>query len=199
MKGYTTVVKIENYLLTNVAAYFHTQVEEWIASMENYVEKITGRVFIADTVASTRKYDGLDVSETFPTAGANDLYIDDCVSVTSLYIEDNLIDPTDYVLYPANELPKTRIRLLEDSGESFMAGEQEIDVTAKWGYSVAVPSDIEFATTVLTSGIVNYSNLAEGEVKSENIGSYSVTYKDEKQWQDFERAKEILAMYTTSL
>jgi len=35
----------------------------------------------------------------------------------------------------------------------------------------------------------------EGEVKSESIGTYAVTFKDAKDWQDFERAKEILQQY----
>jgi hypothetical protein len=195
MKGYTTVVKIENYLLTSVAPYFHAQVEEWIGVSELYIDKITGKNFIADTVASKKLYDGLSVSQTFPTQSSLDLQIDDCVSVTALIIDDDTIDTDDYVMYPANSLPKTRIRLLEDAGNTFECGEQEVEVTAKWGYSVAVPSDIEFATTVLTAGIINYSLSAQGEVKAESIGSYSVTYKDEKQWQDLDKAKEIIQMY----
>ena len=34
-----------------------------------------------------------------------------------------------------------------------------------------------------------------GEIKSEAIGDYTVTYKDQKDWQDFERAKKILEKY----
>ena len=35
----------------------------------------------------------------------------------------------------------------------------------------------------------------EGEVKQEKIGDYSITYKTDKDWQDLERAKDILKKY----
>jgi hypothetical protein len=57
-----------------------------------------------------------------------------------------------------------------------------------------VPADIKFAATVLVAGIINYSADVAGEVKSMSLGGYSVTYKDEKQWQDFDRVSEILKL-----
>ncbi len=194
-KGYCQIYQIENYLLTQIAADFEDQVKEWVAQMEKYIEQFTGRVFIADTVATYKKYEVEGKAENFGTVVGEDLFIDDCVEVTELQIDDEVVDVDDYVIYPANITPKTRIKLKDDSGVSFTIGEQNIEVKAKWGYSVAVPNDISFATTVLVCGIINYSLQAEGEVKSESIGSYSVTYKEEKQWQDFERAKHILESY----
>jgi len=187
MKGYTDRQSIENYLLTTIESWFYTQVDEWIGQIEAYIDKATGRNFIADTVASQKVYDG---------DGTREILIDDCIDVTELKIEDGdaLVEgyEDDYVVYPANNLPKTKLKL---TAGYFNRGNQNVFVKGKWGYSSAVPDDIKFAATVLVAGIINYSMEGEGEVKSMSIGSYAVTYKDEKQWQDFDRMTEILNSY----
>jgi len=185
-KGYTTIKQIENYLLHTIKDYFKPQVEEWIAMMEKYVEQETGRVFIADEVATEKKYDG---------DGKTQLFLDECVEVSKLTIDDTEIDGDDYLLYPPNELPITRIKLKDDAGLIFNKGEQNIKVEAKWGYSANCPPDISFATTVFVAGIINFSGEMSGEIKQEKMGDYWVTYKDKTSWQDFERAKDILKKY----
>lgn len=190
MKGYTNLTTIENYLLTVIDSAFVGQIEEWIADIEKYIDMKTGRNFIADTVATVKKYDG-DNSRA--------LLIDDCVEVTEVKIGTD--DPLsvavpgeeDYFLYPANDLPKTKIKLAGGVFPSWPM--QGISVKAKWGFSVDVPADIRQAATVLIAGIINYSLQAEGEVKSMSIGRYTVTYKDEKQWQDFDRLEEVFKHY----
>lgn len=186
-KGYTTRQEIENYLLITIDSSFYAQVENWIAEIEKYIDKKTGRNFVADSVASEKVYDGYNE----PT-----LVIDDCVDVTEVKIgdDDALVEGSDedYVLYPANDLPKTRIKLI---GSLFPSGDQNVHVTGKWGYSAAVPDDIKMIATVLVAGIINYSLNAEGEVQSMSIGRYSVTYKSEKQWQDFDRIAEVIKYY----
>ncbi len=57
-KGYCIISQIENYLLHTIEDYFKPQVNEWIAQMEKYVEQQTSRVFIADSSASEKIYDG---------------------------------------------------------------------------------------------------------------------------------------------
>jgi len=197
-KGYCQIYQIENYLLTEIASDFEGQVSEWIAQMEQYIERETKRIFIAGTTASVKKYEIEDVSSI--TIGEyrktnRELYIDDCVEIIELTINGDVIDPTDYLTYPMNDLPITRIRLTAESGLEFTEGEQNISVKAKWGYSIACPSDISFACMIFTVGVINYSGDMEGEIKSESIGSYTVSFKDDKDWQDFERAKEILQNY----
>lgn len=185
-KGYCTIAQIQNYLLHTIKDYFKPQVSEWIAMMEKYVEQETGRVFIADSSASEKKYDG---------DGGIQLFLDENVVVSKLTIDSTLISASDYLSYPANELPVTRLKLKDEAGLFFKGGEQNIKVEAKWGYSVACPPDISFATTILVVGIINFSGEMRGEIKREKIGDYDVTYKDKKDWQDFERAKKILQRY----
>jgi hypothetical protein len=196
MKGYCQVEDIENYTLTDVEESFEDNVEFWIGAMEQHIEKETGRVFIADSVASKRKYDGNDL---------NEIYIDECIEISGLKIYDDmgnttydLTKDTHYLVYPYNTLP---IRKLMSKSYNvlgftrFLRGQGNVEVNAKWGYSAAVPDGIKFATIVLVAGIVNFSNNADGEVKSEKIGDYQVTYKDD-QWKDFEMAKEIIGQFT---
>lgn len=190
-KGYTTLEQIENYLSKEVDSTFYTQIDSWIASMEKFIDNYTDRNFKADSVASARVYDGDNTDE---------LLIDECIEVIKLEIGENNTNVTKYFTYPANAsargVPIHKIRM-EDA--TFPCGLQNNRVTAKWGYSANVPDDIMFATTVFVSGILNDSlGGGEGEIKSESIGSYSVTYGGDSgsnSWADFERAKQILDQY----
>jgi len=192
LKNYTTLQNIQNYLLITVKPSFQTQVDTWMEEIEKYIDQKTGRNFVADTTASAKYYDGDDTCK---------LLIDDAVAITELNIggtvmatdTDPLLADGDYILYPANELPKTKIEL---RGSYFPAyPKRAIKVTGKWGYSAVVPADITAVATILVAGIINYSLNADGEVSSETIGRYTVSYKDEKQWQDFERVEGILKYY----
>lgn len=179
-KGYTTKEEIENYLLQEIDATMDSQIDGWIEAMENQIDKETGRNFIADTAASERLYDG---------DGDREIFIDDCVEIEKVELDDEEID---YFAYPANETPK--IIIAREYGK-FTRGRQNVAITAKWGYSVAVPADIKFACTVLVAGIINNAADSGGEVKSITMGEYSVAYKDTKQTGDFESIKNILAKY----
>jgi len=182
----TDISKIESYLLITIDEEFYPQVEEFIAAVTAYIERYTGRTFTydAEAEASERVYDGNDSGE---------LFIDDATEVTEVKIDDEVLTEDEYRLYPVNRLPKTRIIL---PYRTFLEGAQNITVTAFWGYGEEIPADLAFAATVMVSGIINASNSHDGEVQSETIGRYSVTYKTgSTQEHDFQNAKEILRMY----
>lgn len=186
-KGYTTRQQIENYLLITIDSSFYDQIDSWIEQIEKHIDQVTGRNFVAGT-ASERVYDG---------DGSSTLLIDDATEVTKIEIDDVEVDDesgdeAQYLLYPANETPKTKIKLLY---QTFTRDYQNIAITAKWGYSDETPADIMLAATVLVAGIINYAWNDDGEVKSMSVGQYSVTYKDEKQWQDFDRMMNVLQSY----
>lgn len=186
-KGYTTRQDIENYLLITVDPSFYTQVNSWIALVETFIEGVTGRVFIADSTASERVYDG---------DGSRILLIDDAVQITKLEIDDIeqiAGSDKDYLAYPANSTPKRKLVMLSGS---FTRGNQNITVTAKWGYSTAVPEDLKFAATVMVAGIINFSNAkGKGPVTSITIGRFSVSYDTEQQKADILHAREIVEGY----
>jgi len=139
------------------------------------------KVFIADTEATAKLYDG---------DGEDSTIIDDCIEITGVEISEVA---TDYLKYPSNKLPTTTIRL--ESGV-FTKGDQNVAVTAKWGYSEEVPSDIELAATTLASLIIEEAWQSEGETESESIGNYSITYrKTEKNKSKLDRAIAVLNSY----
>ena len=72
-KGYTDQTTVENYLLQTIDGSFLNQFDEWLEGIENYIDKYTGRNFIADVAASARLFEGKT---------SNKLLIDDCVEVT---------------------------------------------------------------------------------------------------------------------
>jgi len=182
MKGYTSRQSIENYLQTTIASSLYSQVNAWISQIEKYIDRKTDRNFKADTNTSTKIYDG-DGSQT--------LLIDDAVSITGIKIDGESLVTDEYYLYPANDTPKRKIVL---NGRYFTKGKQNITIIAKWGYSITVPDDIILAATVLTAGIVSaYGSSAQ--VKAESIGNYSVTYSDQRGWDDFQNANDIVDSY----
>lgn len=202
MKGYTSEEKIENYILQDIDATFSTQIEGWIESVENIIDQITGRNFIADTVATARLYDG-------DGDGDRTLLIDDCVSVTKVEVGNDSYGSTfteiessgsdRYFLEPTNysvkEIPITSVIL---NSRMWAEGKQNNQITAKWGYSAAVPSDIEFAATVLVAGILNQQRQGGDEIKSEKIGNFSVAYNSDNgqnSFADFANAMKILDRY----
>lgn len=189
---YTSIANIKNYILTNINASFESQIEDWIEAISQYITSETGRVFVADTTASERHFDGNNTRF---------LPIDECISITKVekgsdQWGDTQAEITDYIELPQNysakSLPIDELMLKDGY---WLQGAMNHTITAKWGYSESVPKDIELAATILTSGVIYESLSGEGEIKTEKIGGYSVTYKDETQWADFERAKQIIGQY----
>lgn len=200
MKGYTTEEKVEAYGLIDIDAAFSPTVDQWIAGVEQMIDRVTGRNFIADAEASARLFNG---------QGTKDLIIDDAITIETVevglddyggnFITVGNTGSNRYFTEPANHaalgVPVTRL-LLRD--RHFTTGIQNHRITARWGYSAAVPADIEFAATVFTFGIANQQRQGGSSVKSERIGNYQVTYNSENgrdSWGDFERAMEILDAY----
>ena len=185
MKGYTTEAKVENYLLIDIDSWFSSQITGWIEVVEKFIDNFTNRNFKADAAASEKLYDG---------DGSNSLLIDDCVEITKLEIDEEELKEVDeeFYSYPANDECKDEIQL---PSAVFTEGYQNVAITAKWGFSVAVPADIDFAATVLLAGIINQSLPHEGEVQSMAVGSFQVSYKTEQQQSDYDKAMKILESY----
>jgi len=120
--------------------------------------------------------------------------VDDFIGTPTIEINGVELASDQYLVYPANTEKKNIIKRV--SGSIWAKDDQSIGVTAKWGYSEEVPHDIVFATTVLVAGIINYSSKdSQGQVLTKTVGRYSVTYKDKKQWQDFDQIAKIIKSY----
>lgn len=199
-KGYTSKTALEDYILQDIDGAYATQIDEYIEAAERIIDADTGRNFKADSVASARVFDGDD---------SDILIIDDAVEIATVEVGQDSYGSSfqsisasgadRYFTEPENAAligkPITRIAL---NARRFPAGRQNNRVTAKWGYSVAVPKDIKFVATVFVAGILNASRQGGDAIKSERIGNYTVTYNSDigsDSWTDFEKAKSILASY----
>lgn len=196
MKGYTSRDRIEKYLLISIDASFHDQVEEWIEGIEAYIEKATGRVFVADAEASARYFTG---------DGTGRLLIDDAIEIVKVetgvdesgYGGMTEILVNDYLTVPVNAAAKGKaITGLNLRGVIWPASPYgSVKVTARWGYTEEAPADIRLAATILAAGIITDSDPSTRGVQSESVGRYSVSYRDDRQWKDFDRVQSILKSY----
>jgi len=199
-KGYTTEAKIENYILTDIDPSYADTITDLIESVEDMIDLETGRNFVASDTATPRLFSG---------QGDRGLIIDDCIEVETLevglddfggsFITIGATGSNRFFTEPVNhedkKVPITKL-LLRD--RNFTRGMQNHRVTAKWGYSEAVPSGISFVATVFVAGILNQSRKGGDQIKSERIGNYQVTYNSDNgrdSWGDFDRALSILDSY----
>jgi len=181
---YTSKDKIEDYIDADIDSSYGNTLTRFIESVEAHIDNETGRTFGTANTASQRVFDG---------DGTDELIIDDAHDIVSVTrdIDDNALDTGEWNGLPANDTPKTAIKL---DTKVFPKDTQNITVEAKWGYG-EVPRDIELAATVLVAGIMNANVSTDEEVKKESFGDYSVTYKDESHWSDYERTETILENY----
>jgi len=194
-KGYTTEEKIEAML---GVAITDGAVARYIEAAEKLIDKLTGRNFIADSVAVARDFDG---------TGKQEMYIDDCIEITKVelgndaygdnYTEISAGGSNGYYLHPVNykveELP---IRAIHLRSNVWLNGLSNNKITAKWGYSESVPADIEFIATVLAAGMYQfYKKSGFKGAKSEKIGNYSVSYKNDNGWSDYNLSIELIEQY----
>jgi len=183
-KEYTTEEKIENFL--GGISIASGDADEFILAAQKFIDSETGRNFKADDEASARLFDGDDTQN---------LVIDDCIEITLVEVgQDTYGDSkttvpemvpgvtTDgYIIQPANRddgdddniIPIHKLCLRE---RVWTGGVQNHSITAKWGYSEAVPDDLSQAATVIAAGMYNFHRGSNTGLKSEKIGNYSVSY-----------------------
>ena len=199
-KVYTTAALIGKFL--NITAPADADVLEFILTAQKIIDDYTQKNFKADTSASARVYDGNDEQE---------LLIDDCVEISTVEqgvdfwgdsfntIASSGID--SYRTDPANRsvggitLPISKLILRQ---RVWTKGSQNNRITAKWGYTVAPPEDIQMVATIIAAGLYNYNRGGVGDIKSEKIGNYAVTYANDEgnnSFGDFQKAMMVLDSY----
>jgi hypothetical protein len=194
-KAYTSETKMEAFLNVSIVS---GAADDAINEAVALIDQITGRNFIADNTASARYFDG---------SSGNELDIDECTAISKVewsmdewgdFREEIAAGGSDgYYLLPNNAAARgIPIKIVKLRSRYWIEGVANHKITAKWGFSTAVPSGIELAATILASGIYMYNRGGgSGNVSSERIGNYSVTYADLQGWDALDRAKSILQSY----
>ncbi len=168
---------IQNYLAVDISSTLDTQLTAWITSIENYINKYTGRVNGFEGVSSIKYFDGNATQE---------IDIGDFVTITSVEImnpnssgvEFTLTEgpDLDFIIYPYNLGHAYRLILTTNAQiGDWTTGIKRVKVTAVWGASSVVPEDISLATTMLVSSIIE-KGMRGGTISSESLGDYSVSF-----------------------
>lgn len=184
---YITIEELEAYLLQEIVDSFQPQVLNWIEAMSNQVELMTNREWVAGDAdyPEVRYFDG---------KGNSYLRIGEAIEIDEVAVGEDYAESfeivTDYITYPYNALPISKL-IRKDN--IFDRGIKNIKITGRFGYGEEAPEDIKFAVAVLTAGIILNQTNQEGEIESEKIGNYAVSYKTDEQKNDYKRAMDIIA------
>lgn len=191
MPKYTNKTNVETYLNKTITG----SIDYIIDSVEKYIDNYTGRNFVASQ----------ELIRVYSGDNTQNLLIDDAIEINKVEIgNDQYGDSftevdldTDYKLLPANYeadgVPITKIHL---RNSVFGVGVQNHRITGKWGFSEEAPSDIVWVATFLASSVYQQGQGGNlGGVASERIGEYSVSFKTDKDLDDFEKVKDILNSY----
>jgi hypothetical protein len=196
MKPYTSQADLATFL--GGITITSTDADLAINAATQLVEQITNRVFIADTEATPRYFDG---------SGSSIQIIDDCIEIETVeagldeygtsYETIPSTGISRYMTLPANAnsrgVPFTSIQL---RNEYWIRGVQNQKITARWGFSESAPQLIVQATTIIAAGMYMYNRGgASGQVTSEKIGNYAVSYGSDSEWRAYANAKKILQGY----
>ncbi len=144
MANYCTLDEIKASLDITEEQY-DDLIQAQIIAVKTLIDNYTERQFDSES-ATIRYFDG----------GGTCLFIDDLVSASSISLDEDgdavyeaTMATTDYILYPLNKSPKTRIELSNESDYGgFASGiKQGVKITGTWGYS-AVPAPINQASII---------------------------------------------------
>jgi hypothetical protein len=156
-------------------------------AVQAYVEDVLIGSSVEDVSATARQYDG----------GLQNVTIDPCTDISSVQLVDNFgnveytYQDEDYDQEPVNRTLKSTVRHL--SGK-FTNGPNRLKVTAKFSiYNDA--GTLAIVKNALISAIVTEVQ-ARGNIKSESIEGYSITYMDK---HSREALSEIKSLFPAAL
>ncbi len=196
---YTTIAKVEAYLLEEIADSFEANVERWISGISRNMDEMANRKLVADTYESD---EALEL-RYFDVENLGYVSIDDCVEIDSVEYKSGTswvaLDTTEYETYPTLAPFRKLVAV-------FPPGMQTVRVRARWGYMDEITEDLEWAATVLVAGVCIANQAVAGRnpgpVSSEKIGNYSVSYASGNDnagksagFRDIDEAKQIVANY----
>jgi hypothetical protein len=189
--AYITEGDLEKFILQDIDATFSTWITSVIEIVEDYIDNYCGTNF-KDQGSQTKYYNG---------SGTEELIIDNFQTITSVQILDsngtvieNLTENSDYWASPYNSGIQNKLVLTGANLTSVWPDRHHsVKVVGTFGYD-SVPTPVKLAGIQLCAKIIN-EGLRGGQVKSENLGSYRVEYKEINETMESLGIKEILNQY----
>src|SRR3990167_1715069 len=169
-----------------------TLFDSLLASVKAFIDRYCGKTF--ESASSDKYYDG---------SGANVLNVDSFHGSPTVLIltsegntEATLVEgqSEDFVTAPYNSSEKAQIVLNPNGRYSrFPNRQRAVKITATFGFSAAVPSDIELAATRLIGSLA--TNPQESMKTDESLGDYAVSFGEIDQNAKTMGINDILASY----
>lgn len=194
---YTTIAKVEAYLLQEISSEFESNVERWILGVSRLMDDLANRKLVADSYDSDEAFE----MQYFDVTKYGYLTIPDCVEIEQVELKsgDSWDVISTYEAYPT-------LAPFRKVVYGFPVGMQNVRIRARWGYMDEITTDLEWAASVIVAGICIANQAVAGRnpgpVSKEKIGNYEVTYgggSDNKGkasgFSDLEEAKSIIANY----
>lgn len=177
--AYTTKIAVQNYLQQQIDANFGTQLTAYIAAMSEYCDQLAGYPIYRDE-ETTRLYDG---------CGGDTQLIDPVHTITEVKVGDEV---TTALKVPYNSDTKTGLKL---AANRFPSGPANVSVTGIHSLKKELPAQVTHACTIFVAILLNQVKDQRGDVKSEKIGDYSVSFMTEQERIDYNQAVEIIKAY----
>lgn len=181
---------LENFILQDIDSNYSTWITSVISMVENYIDQYCGTDF-ENSNSSDRYFDG---------TGSDEITIGPVSSITTVQflnitggIDATLAD-TDWNLYPLNDSSKYILKLSAGGNHpSFPSFGKSVKITGIFG-STTVPAAVKLAAIQLAARIIN-NGLRGGQVSSETLGSYNVSYQKVDDEADAMGVKDILNQF----
>lgn len=156
MSDYITTSDMQGVITTSSNAEANVLVSV-ISGVSRLIDNYTGRNFETPSTQNNRY--------VLNTSGY--AVIDDLQSVNGVWLNED--STTDYILQPANSLPRERIYIKDGSAGA------NVHVNGSFGYATTgVPEDIKLAAMLLTKRMWE-TQMKGGTIQRETIGDYSFT------------------------
>lgn len=188
---YLTEGDLEKFILQDIDSSFSSFITDVISQVTDYINNYCG-VNFENSTAETRYFD---------TQGGNELVVGDFQSITKVEVlntdgavDATLVKDTDYFEYPYNNSVKSMLKLSMAGQYSLWPKRtRAVKITGTFGHS-SVPAAVKVAAIKLAAKIIN-EGLRGGQVASESLGSYNISYKTIDEAVDSLGIKEILNQY----
>lgn len=178
---YTDKLSVQNYLLKSIDVGFDTTLNQYIDAMSEYADQMAGYP-IYRTEPAAYLYDGNNAAE---------LVISPVHTINAVTVDSVTVEP---IAAPYNSDIKTKLTLAPTL-QYFTKGTANVSVAGVHCLKKTLPESIKWAVTVLVALIVQQVDEQRDGISSEKIGDYTVSFSDQKQRSDYDRAKEIIHSY----
>jgi len=188
--AYTDKSQVEAYIGASLPSSLTAQLNLWCVAIKEWIDNYVGFSFESGAAAD-RYFDG---------SGDRELLVDKFYGTPTISTldSDGIVDltlDTNYIVsYPLNKTQKDRIRLLPGGTIAVWPSlKYSVKINATWGWSASAPEEIKLAATRMLSKVID--NRSGGEMTSESLGDYSISYKDIDEAAEVLGVKDILDQY----